>query len=124
MTKSALFLVGVAILLAVFLSGCTVPAQTPSDNTQLQGDANLKNYPVQIQNSDFVPATVTIKVGNSVSWENYDGSPHSVTSDIGNELDSNLIQKGQTYEHTFAVPGTYAYHCSIHPSMKGTVIVQ
>lgn len=55
-----------------------------------------------------------------------DAAPHTVTSDVGsvkNELDSPTLAKGYTYSHTFNEIGTYAYHCSIHTSMKGKIIV-
>jgi len=134
-------LVVLGIIALFLLSGCTQPAQppatdgntatvpevvTPSDvNTAPPAvNTNPQNYPVQIQNFNFTPATITIKAGDSVSWENFDGSPHTVTSDSGNELGSLLLQKGQTYKHTFNAPGAYTYHCSVHTSMKGTIIVE
>ena len=67
---------------------------------------------------------VAINVGDTVIWTNRDTVAHSVMSDSGSELQSPVLQTGDSYSHTFNVAGTYSYHCSIHPSMKGTVNVQ
>ncbi len=79
---------------------------------------------VTIKDFAFSPATITVSVGTIVTWTNEDPATHKVISDSGSEMDSPDIPTGQTYSHTFNAAGTYAYHCGIHPSMKGTVIVQ
>jgi len=79
---------------------------------------------VNVQGSAFDPATLTVSVGTTVTWTNEDSVPHTITSDSGSEIGSPQLSTGQTYSHTFNTAGTYAYHCSIHTFMKGTVIVQ
>lgn len=76
-----------------------------------------------IQNMAFSPTPLTIKKGATVTWTNNDPMAHTATSDSGSELASDNIQNGQTYSHTFNTVGTFAYHCAIHPSMHGSVIV-
>jgi plastocyanin len=76
-----------------------------------------------IENFAFSPATLTVKAGTTVTWTNRDSAPHTVTSDAG-AFGSDTMPRGGTYQFTFSQPGTFTYHCSIHPSMKGTVIVQ
>ncbi|MEK6895468.1 MAG: cupredoxin family copper-binding protein [Nanoarchaeota archaeon] len=93
--------------------------QSGSSNTPSQ---NSKS--VEIKSFAFSPSTLTVNVGDSVTWTNYDDVKHTVTSDSGSELDSEMLSKGQTYSHTFNTPGTYAYHCTPHPGMKGTIVVQ
>ena len=83
-----------------------------------------KNYKISIESYQFSPSTMTIKAGDSITWTNMDTVAHTVTSDSGNELDSPRFGKGQTYTYTFNTPGTYNYHCTPHPSMKGTIIVK
>ena len=61
--------------------------------------------------------------GEPVTWTNASGVTHTVTSDDGPELDSGPIGPGEAYGHVFEVPGTYAYHCSIHSTMHGTITV-
>ncbi len=71
----------------------------------------------------FDPATVTIGVGETVTWVNEDAARHNVVADNG-EFSSDLFGQGESFSFTFQAPGTYPYHCSVHPSMTGTVIVQ
>jgi plastocyanin len=53
-----------------------------------------------------------------------DSVMHTATSDSGSELASTSLSKGESYTHTFTTPGTYNYHCAVHPSMKGKIIVE
>ena len=77
---------------------------------------------ITIQNFSFSPPSITIKAGTAVRWTNQDGATHSVTSDTG-VWDSGGIAQGASYTRVFDTAGTFAYHCGIHPSMKGTIIV-
>lgn len=78
---------------------------------------------INIQNFQFDSASFTVKKGTTIVWNNSDSMPHTVTSDEGSELASPSIEHGGTYPHTFNSVGTFTYHCAIHPSMKGTVVV-
>lgn len=79
---------------------------------------------VKISGFAFSPSEIKIKSGESVTWINEDNAPHAIVSNSGNELASDSFSKGKSYIHTFNSAGTYEYHCSIHPSMKGKVIVE
>jgi nitrite reductase (NO-forming) len=72
----------------------------------------------------YSPQTITVVIGinNTVTWTNNDNTAHTVT-DTG-VFDSGYINPGQSWSYTFTTPGTYQYHCSIHPWMTGTVIVE
>ncbi len=70
----------------------------------------------------FTPDAVTIPAGSAVTWTNRTDAPHTVTSDTG-AFESGRLAENQTFRFTFTTPGTYAYHCSIHPYMHGTVSV-
>ena len=70
----------------------------------------------------FSPGTLTIVPGTTVVWTNETKAPHTVTSDNG-AFGSGIINPGQTFSFTFTTAGTFAYHCSIHPFMKATIIV-
>ncbi len=70
----------------------------------------------------FAPATLTVRVGSTVTWTNTGSAPHTVTADDGT-FGSQTLTHGATFSHAFATPGTYAYHCAIHSSMTGTVVV-
>jgi plastocyanin len=77
---------------------------------------------VAIQSFAFGPGTATVRPGTTVTWTQQDEDQHTVTADDGSFASSPLIT-GQTYTHTFTAPGTYHYHCAIHPFMHGTVTV-
>lgn len=78
---------------------------------------------VTIKGFAFDPATITVKVGDSVTWTNQDSTNHTVTADNG-EFKSSDIAQGATFTFKFDKAGTVTYHCSIHPTMKATVVVQ
>lgn len=85
-----------------------------------QGDAT----PVSIVDFGFTPGALTVAVGTTVTWTNTGSARHNVTSDTGSELGSANLSTNGTYSHTFSSKGSFAYHCTIHPSMQGTVTVQ
>src|SRR3989442_1187511 len=71
----------------------------------------------------YQPDPVTVQAGQSVTWTWEDqGNQHSVSAD-DSSFESCLQGAGSTFTTTFVKAGTYAYHCSIHPQMKGTVTV-
>jgi plastocyanin len=77
---------------------------------------------VAIDNFTFSPAALNLKVGQQVTWTNkQQGVAHTVTAD-GGAFD-HPMPSGATFSFTFATAGTVAYHCRIHPSMRGTVVV-
>jgi len=78
---------------------------------------------VSIVNMSFTPATLTVSVGTTVTWTNNDGMTHTVTSDASS-FDSGDITMGSKYSRVFSVAGTFTYHCTIHPAMKGTIVVK
>jgi plastocyanin len=77
---------------------------------------------VNIDNFAFAPATLTVKVGGTVTWTNHDEEPHTVAATDGS-FHSPGMGTGATYSHTFPTAGKFDYVCSIHPSMHGTVVV-
>ncbi len=80
---------------------------------------------VAIQAMKFNPATIEIQAGDSVRWKNEMGMTHTSTSDDGTSWDTGDIAANTTSAaQTLSVKGTYPYHCSIHPFMKGTVVVK
>jgi len=77
----------------------------------------------------YDPSPVTIKSGTAVKWTNEDSSLHTVTSglpeqgSVGTLFDSSIISPGQTFTHTFAKTGAFDYSCTLHPFMRGQVLV-
>ncbi|MGC2431646.1 MAG: plastocyanin/azurin family copper-binding protein [Nitrososphaeraceae archaeon] len=77
----------------------------------------------------FVPDTLTVSKGTTVSWTNGDSTLHTVTSgsaeagNSGTEFDSSYLAEGKTFQHQFSSSGTFDYYCTLHPYMKGKVVV-
>lgn len=115
-------MIGIIVVIAlVIIVGAILIFNKPKNNIVPNPTPNAET--ITIQNLAFTPSTITIKVGDTITWTNKDSMAHTVTSDSGTELNSNTLSTGQTYSHTFNTVGTYNYHCSIHLSMKATVIV-
>jgi len=79
-----------------------------------------KGIAAQIRDFGF-PSGLTVKAGESITWTNADGAPHTVTFDDGSC--SSAIGGGATVTVTYTVAGTYPFHCEVHPRMKGTLVV-
>jgi plastocyanin len=77
---------------------------------------------VEIVNFAYEPDPVRIQVGGKVTWLNQDSAPHTATADDGS-FDTGTLQEGKLKAETFKEPGTFEYHCTIHPSMHGTIEV-
>jgi len=97
--------------LAVF-AGCGKKAEKTTPKTT--------ENEVKIANFAFSPGTITVTAGTEITWINEDSTVHTVT---GAGFESGEIKPGQSYNHAFSSPGTYDYHCSIHSSMTGQVVV-
>ena len=76
---------------------------------------------VDIKEFKFGPAETHVAVGGMVTWTNGDNQKHTATS--SGTFDTSGIEPGTPASATFDTAGTYAYICSFHPFMKGTVIV-
>jgi len=77
---------------------------------------------VQIVKTGFVPASVTINAGDSVTWKNADKVNHQVVAN-GGQFASPILSPGETYTHKFSGGGTFRYHDALHTGLKGTVVV-
>jgi plastocyanin len=99
--------------------GVARPART-EDAVMLK----TKIYRVEIHGFAFSPKTLSAPVGARVTWVNSDDEPHVVTSAGSLFTSSKALDTGDSFSATFQKPGTYAYYCSIHPMMMGTIIVQ
>jgi plastocyanin len=78
----------------------------------------------------FVPDTLNVSTGATVTWTNDDTTLHTATSGSpegggasGSEFDSSYLAAGKTFQHTFASAGTFDYYCTLHPFMTGKVVV-
>ncbi|BBZ79407.1 hypothetical protein MANY_47440 [Mycolicibacterium anyangense] len=99
----------------------------PVPSSQSSAPATSAQQPVvgtavDITNFAFTPATLTVKVGDTVTWTNHDEEPHTVVADDGS-FHSPGLGTNDKYTFTFTAPGSFSYLCSIHPFMHGTVVV-
>ena len=84
--------------------------------------APLAGNAVSIDNFAFVPATLTVAAGSTVTWTNRDEEPHTVVANDGS-FHSPGMGSQATYSYTFPTAGKFDYVCSIHPFMHATVVV-
>jgi plastocyanin len=92
------------------------PSASPTTITIQSGARTLSTFA-------FVPNPATVSQGAVVTWSNTDTTTHDMVSDTG-VWDSGRIAPSDSFKFTFAAKGTYPYHCSIHPGMTGTIVVQ
>jgi nitrite reductase (NO-forming) len=115
----------------------TANATTISDNMANNASATSGGNSVTIAPGSstpsngkfFEPETLTVSKGSTVTWTNGDSTLHTVTSgsaesgNSGTEFDSSYLAAGKTFQHPFSTSGTFDYYCTLHPYMKGKVIV-
>ena len=81
------------------------------------------SHNIDIVNFAFSPQTLTIQVGDTVTWTNLDQVQHTATSTTG-AFDTGLLDQDASSSVTFTEPGTYDYLCTPHPTMTGQIVVQ
>jgi plastocyanin len=142
---------GVVLLAVLLLAGCSSPPSATSPSVTFGSGATTPGMPgmsgmpsmsgppgtsapatgtaapasgnaVNIDNFAFVPATLTVPAGSTVTWTNHDEEPHTVAASDGSFHSPGMGAQG-TYSHTFATAGKFDYVCSIHPFMHATVVV-
>jgi plastocyanin len=118
MTKTNLLWSAAALVLPLALASVLV-----LHPTRATGEAPLSQLQVQVDNFTFGPATLTVPVNSTVTWVNKDDLPHVIASNDG-VFKSKALDTDDKYSYTFTKAGTYAYFCSIHPKMVGTIVVK
>ena len=121
----------VILIMLISLSGAVSDKKLDSQVGYNFGDVKLNQVDdpsgsatkVNIKDNSFKPSILTVPVGTNVEWHNQDGVQHTVTSDIQGLFDSGVLNPGKKFDFTFNTPGSYGYHCSIHPGMQGTITV-
>ncbi len=79
---------------------------------------------VGIDNFQFTPGVVTVKVGTTVTWINKDDVPHLIVSTKNKFKQSAVLDTDQRFSATLTKPGTYDYFCALHPKMQGKIVVK
>jgi len=111
-------------------SGCAAkqkpaaPAKPKAETPAVKKPAdNRKLVKVKIKDFAFQPAEIKVGVNDIIDWENLDAAEHSVHAD-DDAWQSKPLGQGDHFEQSFSQPGTYSYHCHIHLTMKGKIIVE
>jgi plastocyanin len=115
---------GAVVVAAVVLAGCghaAGGAPVPSSTAGLPA-TDGPTVDVELQDYRFAPAAVEVAVGTAVRWTNRGAAPHSATAE-DDAFDTGQLETGESAIETFATPGTFAYLCTLHPDMRGTVTV-
>lgn len=88
------------------------------------GQASAASYRVAMQGYAFSPASLTVHVGDTVTWTNADTAPHDVKTTSGPvAIHSPMLNKGQSWTYTFTAAGAYGYYCTVHPDMTARIAV-
>jgi plastocyanin len=113
------------LMTCIVLAACTAApaANDGAKNDAKKDEKKAKSHTVEMDDKRYEPAKLTIKVGETVVWENVDDHDHTVIAD-DKSFKSDNISPGDTYEFTFKKAGTYKYACKYHPRMKGTIVVE
>ena len=135
--RRTLSILVLAAAVAVLAAGCTTApddatgggggggaAPGPAEPTSSRGRASGNDADgVRIEDFAFAPETVGAKAGEQVTWEHQDaGVTHTVAA-VGGGFRSGDLEEGDTFSHRFPTAGTFAYRCTVHPDMRGTVKV-
>ena len=119
---STVILLVVAALLAA-LPAATAGVHAYNSTSTVSIPAGSSVVGCESTNECFIPASVTIVAGGTVTWSNDDTAAHTVTSTDNSPMafDSSLFLAGTTFEVTFSDPGEYPYWCVVHPWRTGVV---
>ena len=116
-----------AILLSViFISACgssTSPSGTPASAPAGSTSITIVSGASLLTTTAYSPSPITVTVGTTVSWLNSDTTTHTAVANTG-LFTSQEIAPNARFNFTFTSPGTFPYHCTIHPNMIGTITVQ
>jgi len=127
-------LIGVVILVTIALSFSNYSIEENVEETDLitKGDVimptKVSRPGCELNDNCYVPSLIVIEKGKQVTWVNEDSAFHSVTSGFYTAptefFDSGYLDPFESYTLTFDEAGTYDYFCTLHPWMKGQVIVE
>jgi plastocyanin len=124
--RNQLWLAGLTLSILVLASGCGSSAQSPTTPTPTSGPAADVTITIVGMNgsNSYSPNPVTVRVGQTVSWKNSDSLAHTATADGGAFNTGSISAGGTSAPITMTTAGSHPYHCTPHPTMLGTLVVQ
>lgn len=114
-------------LLAAIVALLVSAAGCGDDDEDTQAPAAAKpNGRASIASFKFLPKTIELKVGGTITWTNRDKAPHTATSDerAAARFDTGRLTTGESGKARLEKPGSYPYFCRFHPFMTGTIEVR
>ncbi len=127
MNKATIFIVVVLLLAGGYWflgpKDSASTTQTPESEAMEQKGTMMAPNTVELKDFAFNPSTLTVPAGTTVTFTNNDLAGHTVTADDGS-FESEILGQGESTTVTFDAPGTFTYHCTPHPNMKLTVVVE
>ena len=124
--RSLQFGIAVALLiLAIACSSSSPGSPTPTPSPAPSGSSAAVSIPSGasvLTTTAFSPDLADVQAGTTVTWTNNDNVAHTSTSD-GAGWNSGTVAPGGRFSFMFQNPGTFSYHCAIHPGMIGTIVV-
>ncbi|MDH3341912.1 MAG: plastocyanin/azurin family copper-binding protein [Nitrosopumilus sp.] len=120
------------VILALSIPGNSDKKNTETSDLVVKGDVimptKVSRPGCEVQDICYIPSLIVIEKGKQVTWVNQDSAFHSVTSGFYDEptelFDSGHLDPFESFSLTFDESGTYDYFCTLHPWMKGQVIVE
>ena len=109
---------------AALLAGCGGSDTPKSDSASAKPASAASGNSVTISDFKFAPASLTVKRGAKVTFTNHDSDAHTATANDGHSFDTGMLDQGSSRTITLTKPGSYAYHCTVHSFMKGTLVVR
>ena len=122
--SSLVVIAGTALLFAGCGGGDSPSASANSSGSSSQAASGASSTAVKISNFKFSPASDTVKQGARVTVTNEDSTAHTATADDGHSFDTGNLAQGASKTISVSKPGSYPYHCAIHPFMHGTLVVK
>jgi plastocyanin len=122
--KRTFTLLPIAAVAAVLATGCGGGGSAPSAGAAPSARGSETPSAITISNFKFSPGKVRVHDGARIKVANDDNTAHTVTADDGHSFDSGTVNSGASTTIPAPASGTYSYHCTIHPFMKGALVVQ
>ncbi|MEO8695841.1 MAG: cupredoxin domain-containing protein [Acidimicrobiales bacterium] len=122
MRTQALIRMGALVTFVALGVSCGDDGAISSGNSASSAGTSMTATEV-IKDVQFVNTEVRVKAGGQVVFDNQDTQPHTATAD-GGSFDTDSIAAATKKSVTFATAGTFTFHCSFHPFMKATVVVE
>jgi plastocyanin len=114
-------LVAVAVAVVALALGHSAPSTSAASGSSKPVAASHVN--VDISNFAYSPATITVKVGTTVTFTDEESVEHTATSNTSGVFETGTLQKGQAISIKLEKVGTFSYHCAFHAFMHGTIRV-